>query len=305
MKKQIRAAVVGSINRDLICKTDRIPQAGENIVGKSYSYAFGGKGANQATALVKLGVKTKLIGKVADDANGRALVANLRQKGVDVTDVFTDGSQTGLGIIWLDAEGKNRILVFEGANTELTGSEATGALSDLPDILLVQFETTVEAVTESVKLATANNIISVVDCGPAKDFPLEKMQGMTIITPNESETEMLTGVLPDSRENIQKASEILIQRSNAKYAVLKLGSHGCSVWDGKELTLLPAIETETVDTTAAGDCFTAAMALEFALNGDIIEACKIGNAAGSFAVSRLGADSSMPTAEDLAKIYNN
>ena len=125
------------------------------------------------------------------------------------------------------------------------------------------------------------------------------MQGATIVTPNESETKALTGIYPDNEESILKASKILKERSNAKFIVLKLGEKGCSVWDGESLTLLPAYKSNVVDTTAAGDCFTAAMALEYITNGDIYRACEIGNKAGSIAVSRMGAQDSMPTYEEL------
>ena len=128
------------------------------------------------------------------------------------------------------------------------------------------------------------------------------MQGATIISPNESETEALTGIFPNDEESILKASKILEERSKAKYVVLKLGSRGCSLWDGKELKLFPAYKTNVVDTTAAGDCFTAALALEYVKNGDICSACDMGNRAGSFAVSRMGADNSMPTTDEILQI---
>ena len=128
------------------------------------------------------------------------------------------------------------------------------------------------------------------------------MQGATILTPNESETQALTGILPDSEENILEASKVLKDESRAEYIVLKLGERGCSVWDGVNLKLLPAYESKVVDTTAAGDCFTAAMALEYIKSGDILTACDLGNKAGSIAVSRLGAESSMPTIEDITRL---
>ena len=132
-----------------------------------------------------------------------------------------------------------------------------------------------------------------------KNFALEKMQGATVITPNESETKVLTGIYPETESDILEASKILLERSKAKYAVLKLGERGCSVWDGETLRLMPSYPTKVVDTTAAGDCFTAAMALEFIRSGDIYAACDMGNRAGSIAVSRMGADASVPTVEEL------
>lgn len=300
MYNNIRAAVVGSINKDLILNMKQVPDVGENLLGTTYGYANGGKGANQATALSRLGARVKMIGKVAEDENGKTLLENLHNEGIDTSCVATDGSSTGLAVIILDSEGKNRIIVYEGANAEIQSSDAVESIETNPlDLLLVQFETNEEVVMNSVNTAIKKGITTVIDCGPAKAFNLEKMQGATIVTPNESETKALTGIYPDNEENILKASKVLKERSNAKFIVLKLGAKGCSVWDGERLTLLPAYQSNVVDTTAAGDCFTAAMALEYITNGDIYKACEIGNKAGSIAVSRMGAQDSMPTYEEL------
>lgn len=302
MYKKIKAAVAGSINADMILSMKKVPEVGENVTGTSYGYANGGKGANQATALSRLGAQTRMIGKVADDENGQRLIENLKKNGVDVSGVSTEGAQTGLAVIILDGEGRNRIIVYEGANAEINPQEAAENISDELDLLLVQFETNEDAVVECVNTAVKKDVVTVIDCGPAKNFALERMQGATIITPNESETKALTGIFPESESEILEASKILLERSKAKYAVLKLGERGCSVWDGESLRLMPAYKSNVVDTTAAGDCFTAAMALEFIRSGDIYAACDMGNRAGSIAVSRMGADASMPTAEEILNL---
>lgn len=301
MYKNIRAAVMGSINTDIILNMKKVPDAGENVVGTSYGYANGGKGANQAIGLARLGAKTKMIGKVADDANGHRLIENLKNNKVDVSCVSTNGSQTGLAAIILDGEGRNRIVVYEGANAEINPDEAADGIADA-DLLLVQFETSEEAVVKCVNRAIEKGIVTVIDCGPAKNFALEKMQGATVISPNESETKALTGIYPEDEASIVEASKILMARSRAKFVVLKLGERGCSVWDGESLRIMPSYPSNVVDTTAAGDSFTAAMALEYIRSGDIYAACDIGNKAGSIAVSRMGAESSMPTAEEIFDI---
>lgn len=299
MYKNIKSAVVGSINMDMILTADRIPDVGENLQGNSYSYANGGKGANQATALARLGAEVKMIGKVGNDANGKKLIENLEANNIDASGVSEEGSVTGLAAILIDKDGRNRIIVYEGANSEIDAQEAINSINDDTQLLLIQFETSEDVVTAVVNHAISRNITTVIDCGPAKNFCLEKMQGATIISPNESETKALTGILPDNEETILEASEILKTRSNAKFVVLKLGERGCSVFDGEKLTILPPYKTEVVDTTAAGDCFTAAMALEYVRTGDIYKACDMGNKAGAIAVSRMGAADSMPTISEL------
>lgn len=302
MYKNIKAAVAGSINMDMILKAPHIPECGENVVGTGYGYANGGKGANQATALAKLGAKVKMIGKVADDANGKRLIENLEKNSIDTSGVARNGTQTGLAAILLDGEGKNRIIVYEGANAQIKPEEAVTAIDSETDLLLVQFETNEEVVTATVNHAIKNGITTVIDCGPAKDFALEKMQGATILSPNESETRALTGIMPDNEENVLKASTLLKERSRAKYIVLKLGERGCSLFDGNDLKFFSAFKNEVIDTTAAGDCFTAALALEYVRSGNIENACVMGNKAGSIAVSRFGAENSMPTVEEIMNL---
>lgn len=300
MYNNFNCAVVGSINMDFILKMNRVPETHENVLGTDYGYAFGGKGANQATALARLGANIKMIGKVAYDDNGKKLIENLKSIGIDTSGVAENGSQTGLAAILIDGEGRNRIIVYEGANSEIEPNEAIAHLNNT-DLLLVQFETNEEAVVNTVNFAINNKITTVIDCGPAKNFQLEKMQGADILSPNENETQALTGIFPESDNDILEASKILMSRSKARYIVLKLGERGCSVWDGESLKMMPAYKSNVVDTTAAGDCFTAAMALHYKKTGNIYEACDIGNKAGSIAVSRMGAAASMPTIEELTK----
>lgn len=302
MFRNIKAAVMGSINMDIILNMNIVPEIGENVLGTTYGYANGGKGANQAVGLSRLGAQVKMIGKVADDVNGNKLIENLQKNNVDPSGVSLSGTQTGLAAILIDGKGRNRIVVYEGANAEIDPNEAADCITDETDLLLVQFETNEEAVVNCVNRAIEKNAVTVIDCGPAKNFALEKMQGATIITPNESETKALTGILPTDEDKILEASKILESRSKAKFVVLKLGEKGCSVWDGNSLRIMPPYPCKVVDTTAAGDCFTAAMALEYIRTGDIYTACDMGNKAGSIAVSRMGADASMPTAEELFNI---
>lgn len=302
MYNDIRAAVVGSINMDLILNMKKVPEVGENVLGTDYGYANGGKGANQATALAKLGAKVKMVGKVADDTNGNKLLENLKDNNIDISGISTDGSQTGLAAIIIDGEGRNRIVVYEGANSEIDPQKAVFDMGTDIDLLLLQFETNENVVISCVNHAVKNGITTVIDCGPAKNFALEKMLGATILSPNESETKALTGIFPDNQENILKASKTLKERSKAKFIVLKLGERGCSLWNGKELKLFPPYKSNVVDTTAAGDCFTSALALEYIKSGDIEKACDFGNKAGSIAVSRMGAQSSMPTIKEILNI---
>ena len=226
---------------DFILRMSRVPDVGENVMGTDYGYANGGKGANQAVALARLGAKVKMVGKVADDDNGRKLIENLRKNCIDVSGVSKNGSQTGLAAIILDGEGRNRIVVYEGANAEIEPEEAVRSIGKDIDLLLVQFETNEDAVVSTVNHAIRNGITVVIDCGPAKNFALEKMKGATVISPNESETEALTGIFPNDEQTVMSASKILKERSEARFVVLKLGSRGCSLYDGEKLKFFSAL----------------------------------------------------------------
>ncbi len=302
MYENIKAAVMGSINMDIILSAEKLPDVGENVTGSEYSYACGGKGANQAIGLSRLGARVKMIGKVGDDINGRKLIDNLIDNNVDASGVSKDGTSTGLAAILIDGEGRNRIIVYECANAEIDPEKAASYITEDTDVLLVQFETNEEAVISCVNKAMEKNIVTVVDCGPAKNFCLERMQGITILSPNENETEALTGIFPGDEKTALDASQVLYERSKAEFIVLKLGARGCSLFDGREIEFFPSYPAKVLDTTAAGDSFTAAMALEYVKSRDIKKACDTGNRAGSIAVSRVGAQFSMPMAEELMKV---
>ena len=301
MYGDIRAAVMGSINMDIILSAEKLPEVGENVLGSTYSYAHGGKGANQAIGLSRLGAQVRMIGKVGNDANGESLIKNLQKNGVDASAVSTEGSSTGLAAILIDGQGRNRIIVYEAANSEIDPSLAEKNITEDLDVLLVQFETKEEVVCAYVNEAIKKGAVTVVDCGPAKNFSLEKMQGMTILSPNENETDALTGILPTDNDAALRASEILYKRALPKYVVLKLGERGCSLYDGSSIRFFAPYPARVLDTTAAGDSFTAALALEYVRSGDIEKACDIANKAGAIAVSRVGAENSMPTAQELTE----
>ena len=299
MYNSIKAAVMGSINMDIILSARRLPEVGENVLGSTYFYAHGGKGANQAIGLSRLGASVRMIGKVGNDANGESLIKNLQKNKVDASAVSSEGSSTGLAAILIDGQGRNRIIIYEAANSEIDPSLAEKNITEELDVLLVQFETKEDVVCAYVSEAIRKGVVTVVDCGPAKNFALEKMQGMTILSPNENETEALTGIHPTDNEAALRASEILYKRALPRYVVLKLGERGCSLYDGSTIKFFAPYPTMVLDTTAAGDSFTAALALEYVRSGDIERACDVANRAGAIAVSRVGAENSMPTADEL------
>ena len=294
--------VVGSVNSDLVLRTSRLPQVGESLVGTSYCRMPGGKGANQAVAIARLGATATLVGSIGADAEGQALRASLSTEGVRTEFISCyPAASTGLAVITVDARGRNSIVVISGANSEVFEEHVDAALcANRYDGLLLQLEIPAQTVIAACNLAGARDVPIVIDAGPAQEFPLERLQGLHVLTPNESETAVLTGITPRNSRDARAAAEVLLRRSKAKAIVLKLGERGAFLYQANGVCEhFPACAVDAVDTTAAGDAFTAAMTVEYTRSGDLRRAVMLGNAAGALATTTLGAQPSLPTSPVL------
>lgn len=292
-----RLLVVGSSNIDFMLSTPYIPAPGETLASEgAYSFVPGGKGANSAVAASKLGASVVFCSRVGDDAYGDRLISLFGEHGIDIRFVRTDKfEQTGLAVVMLEKGGTNRIIVYGGANRRIGESDVEAAFASYPDAVLTQFEISPDAVIAAARHASEDGLPLFVDAGPATpDFPLEKLGRVEILSPNETETEILTGIRPNNLENCLRASIALCNRVDIRFVVLKLGARGCYVYDGKYCDLISPFDVNAVDSTAAGDAFTAALAVEYLRTGDITHSAKFANAAGALAVTKLGAINSMP-----------
>lgn len=296
MDKRPNILVVGSINMDLVLRTLRVPLAGESFFGRDYSYIPGGKGANQAVAAALLGAGIDFVGKVGKDSNGLRLKEELEKREISTRYFMVDEqSQTGLAVVMLEDNGQNRILVYSGANMQIRKEDIQKAFEKDYDMVIVQFEVPREIVIETCSLAKQRNIPVIVDAGPALDFPLEEIRGIHILSPNETETFSMCGIEPDSTEKAKEAAKILQQRCDANLIVIKMGKKGAMLYSDGRTELFPVPDVKVVDTTAAGDAFTAAMAIEYVKSGDIEKAIRFANIVGTITVTRLGAQPSLPS----------
>jgi ribokinase len=304
-----RILVAGSSNIDFLLTTPYIPAPGETLLSSGkYAFTPGGKGANAAVAAAAMGAEVIFCSRVGDDAYGDRLIALLKERGIDTRNVKVDRlEQTGLAVVMLEKNGANRIIVFGGANRKISDSDIEDSFSTAyPDAVLTQFEIRQDAVLAAAKTAAYEGIPLFVDAGPAtSDFPLEKLERVEVFSPNESETEILTGIRPNSLENCLRASIALCNRVDIKYVVLKLGARGCYIYDGKYCDIISPFDVPVVDTTAAGDVFTAALTAEYLRSGDILASARFANAAGALAVSKLGAINSVPTLEEVRALLEN
>lgn len=299
-----RILVVGSANIDFVCRVEKIPEPGETVVSDgTYAFVPGGKGANTAVAARRLGADVVFCARLGSDSYGKQLTEKYAAEGIDTRFLVKDKTaRTGLASVMVDGTGQNRICVFPGANAKLCMTDVENAFTTYPDMLLLQLEVDRELVINATRLAAEQGVKTVLDAGPAtSDFPLEKLGRLEIISPNETETRVLTGITPNSSENCLRACVNLMNRVDTKYVVLKLGERGCFVYDGVHCNHVAPVEVgPAVDTTAAGDAFTASLGAEYLKNGgDILKAAEISNAVGAYVVKRPGAFSSLPRKKEL------
>ena len=299
-----RILTVSSANMDFVMSVSKIPQGGETqLESGTYQFVPGGKGANSAVAVRRLGGDSVFCCRLGKDANGSIMHNIYKKEGLDTRFIVVDPEAvTGLGAIMVEPNGQNRIILFPGANVRLTKDDIDASFISRPDALLMQLEIPVDAVMHAAWTAHEKNIPIILDAGPANaDFPLEELPPLEIFSPNETETEIFTGINPTNPNNCLRAAMELQKKVVAKYYVIKLGGRGCYIYDGKYYHCLPAYGVNAVDTTAAGDAFTAALTLEYLRSGDIVRAGRYANVVGALAVSKKGALPSLPTEAAVQK----
>ncbi|MBQ7921250.1 MAG: ribokinase [Clostridia bacterium] len=304
-----RVLVISSANIDFVQKMRRVPYSGETVVEDTsgYSYIPGGKGANSAIAFSRLGADCVFVCKLGKDANGRRLISIYEKEGIDTRYILEDPDHpTGLASILVEENGKNRIIVYPGANFAFAPEDTEEAFNCYPDALYMQLEIPAPTIIEATRRANAAGIPVFIDAGPANvDFPLEQLGKVEVFSPNETETRVFTGITPNSEENCLRACIKLASMVDAKYIVLKLGDKGCFLYDGKEYYTFPAEQVEAVDTTAAGDVFTAALTYWYLEKGNILKAADFAGCAAGISVSREGASPSVPTLSEVIAFARN
>lgn len=285
--------VIGSINMDLVCRTPRMPVGGETILGSEFVTIPGGKGANQAVAAARLRGDVHMIGRVGDDDFGKRLLAGLADNGVNIDRVpITRNTSSGVAMILVDAKGQNSIVVAPGANAKVSKKDIDNArdLIKKAAVVVLQLEIPLPVVLHAIRLCRKLGVYTILDPAPAQKLPRE-MFAVDIFTPNESEAAILAGEM--HRDPKQIASHFL--RRGARAAVLKRGSAGAMWIDATGAYASRAFKVKVLDTTAAGDAFTGALAVARAEGMDPAASVRFACAAGSLACSRFGAQPALPT----------
>ena len=301
MNKKSRITVIGSSNTDMVVMTSHFPAPGETILGGEFLMNAGGKGANQAVAAAKCGGEVFFIGKVGQDIFGENAVKNIQKEGIDVSGISTDpDAASGVAQIIVDKKGENSIVVAPGANLKLNRSDIDHVIEliEQADIVLMQLEIPVDTILYTAKKAHKLGKKVILNPAPATSLPDELFEYLYMITPNESEIELLTGIKVTDQTSATKAAEGLKKRG-VENVIITMGSKGAFVSTDNVNEIVPSYEVKAVDTTAAGDCFNGVLAVGIGNGMDIIESIRFANRAASIAVTRAGAQVSLPTREEV------
>lgn len=298
-----KVVVVGSYNTDMTIKAARIPRPGETILGGRFAIGAGGKGANQAVAAARAGARVWLVARIGNDAFGEEALRRIQHEYIN-TDYLRRDSEaaTGVACIVVDDAGENSIVVASGANANLQPNDLSAAEEIIAqaDVVLLQLESPLPTVMAAVRLAAKHGVTVVLNPAPAQTLPANLLEHVTIISPNEVEAEMLTGVKIDGEKNLVAAAQRLHAQGPPTVLITR-GPKGVFISSAGETHLLPAFQVTAIDTTGAGDVFNGCLAAFLTKARSLTAAATMASAAAAISVTRLGAQASAPR---LAEIEN-
>jgi ribokinase len=294
--------VMGSFVADLAFRTDKLPQWGETYMGCSFVLGPGGKGSNQAVAAARAGARVTFISKVGNDPFGELARSTYRQEGIDAQYLLGCEKPTGAAAIIIDAKsGENSIIVVPGACLDLTPEEIDGIkdVIGLSAVFVTQLELSLATVEHGLRLAHAHNVPTILNPAPARELPKSIFPLCDYLTPNETETEALTGIRVSSSSDAEQAADALLELG-VRNVVITLGSQGAFVKNDTQQALVPIYDAgPVVETTGAGDAFTGGFAVALAEGWDLVDAVRFGCAVAGISVTRHGTAPSMPHRADV------
>ncbi|WP_379163767.1 ribokinase [Paenibacillus sp. sgz5001063] len=288
--------IIGSLNMDMVVRTNRAPDAGETLFGEDFTLSPGGKGANQAAAAARLGAEVTMIGRVGKDAFGSELLEVMRQEQVHTGYIGqSETLGTGIASIVVDGEGENRIIVVPGANIEMRPADiaALEPVISQAEMLVMQLETDLPMCAHAAAIAARQGIPVILNPAPARALEDEFLQHVTYLTPNETEAGILAGMAVNSIDDAEQAARILLQKG-VRNVIVTLGPKGALIVNHAGSLHIPGFPVQAVDTVAAGDSFNGALAWQLTKGKTLDEAVRFANAVGALAVGKQGAIPSLP-----------
>lgn len=297
MKKVV---VIGSSNTDMVVRSENLPRPGETVLGGDFMMAGGGKGANQAVAVARMGHPVLFTAAVGKDIFGEEAVARYKEYGIDTSYVVRKDCPSGVALILVDSAAQNSISVALGANNELTPEDVMPVLNTIQpgDIVLLQLEIPMATVEACVDIAAAKGALVVLNPAPAAKVSEATLSKLYLITPNQTEAEFLTGVEVKDEATARLAAAELC-RLGVRKVVITMGSEGALLYEDGQAEIIPAHKVEAVDTTAAGDVYNGAMCAALAEGMPLIEALRFATKASAISVSRAGAQPSIPSRDEV------
>jgi ribokinase len=291
----------------MILQMDHIPKPGETIIGGDFSMAAGGKGANQAVAAARAGGNVTFIARVGEDMFGEQAVKGFIDDGINVDHLIRDPqAPSGVALIFVAQDGENSIGVASGANGRLSPQDIEAAREVIAsaDILVMQLETPLDTVRAAAEMASANKVTVILDPAPAQPLSDDILKHVSIMKPNESEAEILTGQKVQNQEDAKKAAQTLMAHG-VKTVLLTMGADGTMIATAEATQLIRSHKVKAVDSTAAGDVFTGSLSVALAEGRELTEAVKFANAAAALSVTKLGAQPSAPTKKEIEEFIKN
>jgi ribokinase len=311
MRSKPRIVVIGSLVFDFVAKAPRLPRKGETLLGETFGMFPGGKGANQAVQAGRLGAEVYMVGRVGDDFLADRLLASLADSGVSTEFVHRDHSlQTASCCIHVDHQGNNAIIIVPQANMGCSADDVAAAAKVLrsADILLCQLEIPIPTVLSALTLAQESQVPAILNPAPAQQVPSSLLSQVTILTPNETEAEILSGISVPTDPNVARdawAPEVAnrIRTLGADTVIVTLGECGAYLASPNAQRLIPSYSVAVVDTTAAGDAFNGALAVALGEGRELGDAVALANAAGALATTRAGAQPSLASRDEIELLY--
>ncbi len=292
--------VIGSSNTDMVVRSERLPRPGESVIGGDFMMAGGGKGANQAVAVARMGHRVIFSAALGNDIFGDAAISGYQRFGIDTTYIVRKDTPSGVALIMVDFAAQNSISVALGANNCLTIDDVMPALETIEsgDIVLLQLEIPMATVDACVAVAQAKGAKVVLNPAPAAAVCEQTLSKLYLITPNQTEAQTLTGVEVNDELSASVAAQVLCSRG-VERVVITMGSQGAYLYENGKGVIIPAHKVSAVDTTAAGDVFNGALCAALAENMELIDALKFAAKASAISVTRAGAQPSIPSREEV------
>ncbi len=301
-----KIVVVGSSNTDMIIKVPHVPAPGETIIGGTFSTAAGGKGANQAVAAARAGGNVTFVARVGRDMFGEQAKEGFIRDNINIDHVISDkNAPSGVALIFVGEDGQNSIAVASGANAHLSPSDVESAKDAISsaDILIMQLETPLETIQKAASIASEKGVRVILNPAPACKLSDNILKHVSVLTPNESEAEILTGIKVETEEDAGAVADTLMAKG-IETVIVTMGAKGAFVVTADFKELIRGFKVKAVDATAAGDVFNGTLAVALAEGRGLKEAVMFANAAAALSVTKLGAQPSAPTRKEIDKLLN-